>query len=215
MSCVQSTGDSASTSVLPMNSQSFMIDYFDLLAVQGTVKSLLQHHSAKATILWHSAFFMAQISDPYMNTGQTIPLTIWTFVSKVMFLLFNMLSRLVITFIPRRKCLLISWLQSLSTVILEPNNIKSETVDIFSLPIYHEVMGPDAMILDFWMLRFKPDFSLSCFTFIKWLFSSYSLSAIMVVLSAYVRLLIFSQKSWIQLVLHPVWHFEYCTLHRN
>ena len=137
------------------------------------------------------SLFMAQISNPYMNTGQTIPLTIWTFVRKVIFLLFNILSRLVIAFIPRRKCLLISWLQSLSAVILKSKDIKSETVAIFSLPNCHDVMGPDAMIFDFWMLSFKLAFSLSCFIFIKWLFNSSSLSAIMVVSSAYVRLLIF------------------------
>ena len=99
---------------------SFRMDWLDLLAVQGTLKSLLQHHSSKASILWHSAFFTVQLSHPYMTTGKTIALTRWTFVGKVMSLLFNMLSRLVITFLPRSKCLLISWLQSPSAVILEP-----------------------------------------------------------------------------------------------
>ena len=99
---------------------SFQIDWFDLLAVQGTVKSLPQHHSSKASILWHSAFFTVQLSHPYMTTGKTIALTRWTFVGKVMSLLFNMLSRLVIAFLPRSKHLLISWLQSPSVVILEP-----------------------------------------------------------------------------------------------
>ena len=126
-----------------------------------------------------------------MNTGKTIALTRWTFVGKVMSLLFNMLSRLVITFLPRSKHLLISCLQSPSAVILEPQKIKSETVSTISPPISHEVMGPDAMILVFWMLSFKPTFSLSSFTFIKRLFSSSSLSAIKVVSSAYLRLLIF------------------------
>ena len=98
----------------------FRMDWFDLLAVQGTLKSLLQHHSSKASILQHSAFFIVQLSHPYVTTGKTIALTRWTFVSKVMSLLFNMPSRLVITFLPRSKCLLISWLQSPSTVILEP-----------------------------------------------------------------------------------------------
>ena len=98
---------------------SFSIDWLDLLAIQGTLKSLLQHHSSKASILWFSAFFIVQVSHPYMTTGKTIPLTRWTFVDKVMSLLFNMLSKLVITFLPRSKCLLISWLQSLSTVTLE------------------------------------------------------------------------------------------------
>ena len=99
---------------------SFRMDWLDLLAVQGTRKSLLQHHSSKASILWHSAFFTVQLSHPYMTSGKAIALIRWTFVGKVMSLLFNMLSRLVITFLPRSKCLLISWLQSPSAVILEP-----------------------------------------------------------------------------------------------
>ena len=107
---------------------SFRIDWFDLLAVQGTPKSLLQHHSSKASILQHLVFFIVQLSHLYMTNGKTIALTIWTFVGKVMFLLFNMLSRLVITILPRSKCLLISWLQSPSAVILEPPKIKSDTV---------------------------------------------------------------------------------------
>ena len=131
------------------------MDWLDLLAGQGTLKSLLQHHSSKASILWCSAFFTVQLSHPYMTTGKTIALTRRTFVGKVMSLLLNMLSRLVITFLPRNKCLLISWLQSPSAVILEPPKIKSDTV---SPSICHEVMGPDAMILVFWMLSFKPTF---------------------------------------------------------
>ena len=123
------------------------MDWLDLLAVQGTLKSLLQHYRSKASILWRSAFFTVQLSYPYMTTGKTIALTRWTFVGKVMSLLFNMLSRLVITFLPRSKCLLISWLQSPYTVILEPLKIKSATVSTVSPSIYHEVMGPDAMIL--------------------------------------------------------------------
>ena len=107
---------------------SFRMDWLDLLAVQGTLKSLLQHHSLKASILWRLAFFIVQLSHPYMTTGKTIALTRWTFVGKVMSLLFNMLSRLVITFLPRSKGLLIPWLQSSSTVILEPPKIKSATV---------------------------------------------------------------------------------------
>ena len=122
------------------------IDWMDLLAVQGTLKSLLQPHSSKASILRHSAFFTIQLSHPYMTTGKTIALTRWTFVSKVISLLFNTLSRLVIDFLPRSKHLLISWLQSLSAVILEPKKINSVTVSIFSPYIGHEVMGPDAMI---------------------------------------------------------------------
>jgi len=128
---------------------SFRMDWLDLLAVQGTLKSLLQHHSSKASILQCSAFFTVQLSHPYMTTGKTIALTGWTFVDQVMFLLFNMLSRLVITFLPRSKRLLISWLQSPSAVILEPRKIKSATVSTVSPSISHEVMGPDAMILVF------------------------------------------------------------------
>ena len=128
---------------------SFRMDWFDLLAVQGTLKSLLQHHSSKASILRRSAFFIVQLSHPYMTTGKTIALTRQTFVGKVMSLLFNMLSRLVIAFLPRSKHLLISWLQSPSAVILEPEKIKSVTVSIVSPSICHEVMGPDVMILVF------------------------------------------------------------------
>ena len=136
--CIKGTkvlGVSASASVLPMNIQdliSFRIDLFDLLAVQGTLKSLLQHHSSKALILWCSAFFTVQLSHPYMTTGKAIALTRRTFVSKVMSLLLNMLYRLVITFLPRSKHLLISWLQSPSAVILEPTKIKSDTISTVS-----------------------------------------------------------------------------------
>ena len=128
---------------------SFRMDWLDLLAVQGTCKSLLQHHSSKASILQSSAFFTVQLSHPYMTPGKTIALTRRTLVGKVMSLLLNMLSRLVITFLPRRKRLLISWLQSQSAVILEPQKIKSYTVSTVSPSICHEVMGPDAMILVF------------------------------------------------------------------
>src|SRR5574339_109523 len=123
---------------------SFRMDWLHLLAVQGTLKSLLQHHSSKASILWCSVFFTVQLSHPYMTTGKTIALTIRTFAGKVMSLLLNTLSRLVITFLPRSKCLLISWLQSPSVVILEPRKIKSDTVSTVSPSISHEVMGPDA-----------------------------------------------------------------------
>ena len=125
---------------------SFRIDWLALHAVQGTLKSLPQHRSSKASVLQYSAFFIVQLSHPYMTTGKTIALTGWAFVDKVMSLLFNMLSRLVITFLPRRKHLLISWLQSPSAVILEPRKMKSATVSTVSPSIYHEVMGPDAMI---------------------------------------------------------------------
>ena len=127
----------------------FRMDWLDLLAVQGNLKSLLQHHSSKASILRHSAFFTVQFSHPYMTTGKTIALTRRTLVSKVIALLFNMLSRLVITFLPRSKRLLISWLQSPSAVILEPPKIKSDTVSTVSPSISYEVMGPDAMIFIF------------------------------------------------------------------
>ena len=125
------------------------MDWLDLLAVQGTLKSLLQHHSAKASIPWHSAFFIVQLSHPHMASGKTIALTRQTFVGKVMSLLFNMLSRLVITFLPRSKHLFISWLQSPSAEILETPKIKSDTVSTVSPSISHEVMGQDAMILVF------------------------------------------------------------------
>ena len=128
---------------------SFRMGWLDLLAVQGTLKSLLQHHRSKASILRHSAFFIVQLSHPYTTTGKTIALTRRTFVGKVMSLLFNMLCRLVVTFLPRSKHLLISWLQSPSVVILEPRKTKSLTVSIVSPSICHEVMGPDAMILVF------------------------------------------------------------------
>src|SRR5574340_400510 len=143
---------SFSFSIIPFNEYSglisFRMDWLDLLAVQGTLKSLL-HHSSKASILQCSTFFMVQRSHPYMTTGKTIALTRRTFVSKVMSLLLNMLSRLVITFLPRSKRLLISWLQSPSAGILEPRKIKSDTVSPVSPSISHKVMGPDALILVF------------------------------------------------------------------
>ena len=142
-----------SFSISPSNEHpgliTFRMDWLDLLAVQGTLKSLLQHHSSEASILWHSAFFIVQLLHPYMTTGKTIALTRRTLVGKVMSLLLNILSRLVITFLPRSKYLLISWLQSPSAVILEPKKIKSDTVSTVSPSISHEVMGPDAMIFIF------------------------------------------------------------------
>ena len=125
------------------------MDWLDLLTVQGTLKSLLQHHSSKASILRQSAFFIVQLSHPYMTTEKTTALTKRTFVDKAMSLLLNMLSRLVITFLQRSKRLFISWLQSPSAGILEPPKIKSATVFTVSPSISHEVMGPDAMILVF------------------------------------------------------------------
>ena len=144
---------SFSFSISPFNEYSGLIslriDWFDLLTIQGTLKSLLQSHGSKASILWHSAFFIVQLSHPYMTSGKTIALTRRTFVGKVMSLLFNMLSRLVIAFLLRNKCLLISWLQSPSAPIFEPPKIKFLTVFTVSPSICHEVMGLDAMILVF------------------------------------------------------------------
>ena len=153
---------SFSFNITPSSEHSGLIssrmDWLNLLAVQGTLKRLLQHHSWKALILWCSACFIVKTSHPYMTTGKTIALTRRTFVGKVMSLLFNMLFRLVITFLPKSNGLLIPWPQSPSPVILEPQKVNSATVP---LSICHEVMGPDAMILVFWMLSFKPTFSVS------------------------------------------------------
>ena len=154
-------------------------------------QSLLQYHSLKASILWHSAFFRVQLSQPYMTTGKTIALTIRTFVGRVMCLLFNTLSWIVIASWPRSKHLLISRQQSASAVILEPQNRKSVTTSTFSPSICHETMGPDDIILVFFVFCFKPALSLSSFTLIQRLFSSSSLSAINVVSSSYLRLLMF------------------------
>ena len=128
---------------------SFRMDWLDLLAVQETLKILLQHHSSKASLLLHSAFFIVQLSHPYMTTGKTIALNRWNFVDKIMSLLLNMLYRLVITFLPRSKRLLISWLQSPCAVISEPRKIKSDTVSTVYPSICHEVMRPNAMIFVF------------------------------------------------------------------
>ena len=166
------------------------MDWFDLLAVQGTLRSLLQHHSSKASVLQHSSFFMVQLSHPYLTTGKTIALTIQTFVSKVMSLLFNTLPKFVIAFLPRSKYLLISWLQASSTVILEPKKIKSVIVSTFPPSICHEVMGPDAMILVSCILGFKLAFSLFFLTLTKRPFSFSPLSASRMVSFAYLRLLI-------------------------
>ena len=144
---------SFSFSISPSNEHpgliSFRMDWLGLLAVQGTLKSLIQHQSSKASILQHSAFFIVQLLHPYMTTGKTIALTRRTFVGKVMSLLLNMLSRLVITFLPRSKRLLISWLQSPSAVILETPKIKSDTVSTVSPSISHEMMGPECHDLHF------------------------------------------------------------------
>ena len=187
------------------------MDWFDLLTFQGTLKSLLQHHSSKASILQCSAFFIVQLLHPYMTIGKTIALTRWTFVGKVMSLLFNMLSRLVKAFFPRSKKFLISWLESPPAVILVSKKIKSVAVSTVFPSIWHEVMGPNAVILVFWMLSFKPAFSLSYF--IKRLFSSSSLSAIKVVSSASLRLLILLLAAWFQLVFHPAQYSTWRSLH--
>ena len=183
---------------------SFRIDWFNL-AIQGTLKSFLQHHNSKASVLWCSAFFMVQLSHPHMTTGKTIGLSTWIFVGKVMSL-FNMLSRIVIAFLPRSKCLLILRLQSLFSVILEPKNRRSITVHFFLIYLPCSD-GTRCHGLTIWMLSFKSAFSHSSFTFIKRLFSSFSLTTIRVVLSEYLRLLIFLPASWFQLVLYPAWHF--------
>ena len=161
------------------------MDSFDFLAVQGTLKSLLQCHSSKASILWHSAFVMVQLSHAYLTTGETIALTTGIFVGKVMSLLFNMLSRFFIGFLPRSKHLLIFGCYYHLQWFLEPKKIKCATVFTFSPSICHEVMGLLVKILVFWMLNFKQTSSLSSFTLIKRLFSFSLLSAITVVSLAY------------------------------
>ena len=177
---------SFSFSISPFNEYSglisFRTDWFDLLVLHGTLKSLLQYYSSNASVLQCSAFLIVQFSHPYLTTGKTIALIRWTFITKVMFLLYNILSRLVIVFLTRSKCLLISWLQSPSAVILEPPKIKSLTVSIVSPSICHEMIGLDAIIFVFWILSFKPTLSLYSFTYIE---------RIGVVSSAYLRLLVF------------------------
>ena len=202
---------SFSFSISPSNEHpgliSFRMDWLYFLAVQGTLKSLIQHQSSKASIFRCSAFFIVQLSHPHMTTGETIALTRRTFVGKVMSLRFNTLSRLVITFFPRSKCLLISWLQSPSAVILEPKKIKSDTVSTVSPSISHEVMGPDAMILVFWMLSFEPTFSLTSFTFIKRLCSQMS-SFFFLMRLLHMKIVIPKQKSTISQTdscIFPAW----------
>ena len=154
---------------------------------------------------------MVQLSHPYMTTKEAIALTVQTLVGEVLSLLFNTMSRFVIAFLPRSKHLLISWLQSLSAVILEPKKIKSVTASNFSPSICHEVMGLNALIIVFWMLSFKPPFSLFSFTRLSSrLFSSSSLSAIEWHTWG---CWYFSQQSWFQLLSHPALHFTWCTLH--
>ena len=184
----------ASALIFPMNIQDlFTLGWTGLISLKSKVLSRVFFNT---TVQKHQFFgtqlSLVQLSHPHMTTGKTIALTGWTFVGKIMSLLFNMLSRLVIAFLPRSKHLLISWLQSLSAVILEPQKIKSVTLAAVSPSICHEVMGLDAMILVFWMLSFKPTFSLfSSFISVKRLFSSSSLPSIRMMSSAYLRLLIF------------------------
>ena len=198
---------SFSFSISPSNEYSglisFRMDWLDLLAVQGSLKSLLWHHSSK------HQFFGTQCSlcpTPtsiwFFPLGKTIALSRWTFVGKIMSLLFSILSRFVISFLPMGKCLFISWLQTPGAVILEPKKRKSVTVSIVSPSICHEVMGLDAMIFVFWMLSFKPTFSLFSFTFIKRLFSSSLLSAIRVCQLHIWGYWYFSWKSWL-------WNYHY------
>ena len=188
----QSIGVSASASVLPMNVQDwFPLGWTGWISFQSKGLSRVFSNTTRASLYRHSAFFIVQLSHLYMTTGKTIALTRQTSVSKVMSLLFNMMSSLVITFLLRSKHLLISCLQSPSAVILEHKKIKPVTVSIASPSMYHQEMRPDAMILVFWMLSIKPMFSLSSFTFFKRLFSTSLLSAIRVVSSAYLRLLIY------------------------
>ena len=163
----QSIGVSASASVLPMNIQDwFTLDWLDLLAVPGTLNSLLQHHSSKESILRCSVFFMAHHSHPYMTTGKTIAFTRQTFVSKIMSLLFNMLSRLVTSFLPRSKCINFMAVVTICSNFEVQGNEVSHCFHCFP-SICHEVMGPDARFLVFLILHNKPTFSLSSFTFIK------------------------------------------------
>ena len=206
---------SCSFSISPSNEYSglisFSIDWLDLLAVQGTLKSLLQHHSSKASILQCSAFLIVQLSHPYMTIGKTIALTRWTFGWQSNVSAFNMLCRLVMAFLPRSKRLLISWLQSPFVVILEPKKVKSLTVSIFSLSICRETMRLDAMILVFWMLSqlFHSSFLLS---------SRGSLVPLHFLPLGWCHLHIwgywyFSWKPYFQLELHPAQHFAWCFLH--
>ena len=183
------------------------MDWLDILIVQGTLKSLLQYQSSKASILWCSAFLIVQLSHPYMTTGKTIALIVWTFVGKVMSLLFNMLSRFVINFHSESKSLLIyGCCLSFSAVILEPKKVKSVTVFIFAPAICHEVLR---------MLRFKPALSLSSFP------SSRGTSVPLCFLPlGWCHLHIwgywhFSWQSWVQLVIHLAWYFAWCPMHRS
>ena len=210
---------SFSFSISPSNEYleliSFEINWFDILpAVWGVLKSLIWHHNLKASILMPSDFFKVQLSHLYMTTEETIALTMWTFVGKVVSLLCNTLSRFVIAFLPKSKCLWISWLQSPCTVILEP---KKDNFSLLPLFPFYLSLGERTGCnnLHFWMLSFKPAFSLFSFTLIKRLSSSSSLSTVRAVSSAYLRLLIFVLGVLIPAWIHPVWHFTWCTLCRS
>ena len=193
---------------------SFRIDWFHLFAIQETLKSLLHHHNLKASILWHSAVFMVQLSHPYMNTG-TIALTIWTFVGKVMALFFTMLSKYVTAFLLRSKHLLTLWLQS-----LEPKKITSAIVCTFPPPVCHEVMGPDAMIFVFecWVLSqlFHSLFSSSSRgSLVPLHFLPREWSDLRIWGCCYTTLYQQYEAILIPAVIHPAWHFTICTLHRR
>ena len=191
------------------------MDWLDLLAVQGTLKSLLQYHSSKASIFRCSAFFIVQISHPYMTTGKTIALTGWTFVGKVISLLFNVLSRLIIAILPRSKHLLISWLQSPFAVILEPHKIKSATVSTVSPSVCMNWWDqiPWSQFSECWVWSQLFHFLLSNSSRVSWFplhFLSLEWYHLHIWGSWY-----FLQKSWFQLMIHPPWHFAWCTPHRS
>ena len=192
---------------------SFRIDWLDLLAVQRTFKSYLQHHSSKASVLHHSDFFVVQFSHLYMTTGKNIALTIQTFVGKVMSLILYAVYFCHCFTSKEQVSFNFKTAQWPSTVNLELKKIKSVSASVVSPSISHEVIGPDSMILVFWMLSFTPAFSLSSFTFIKRFYNSSLLSLIKEVSSAYMRLLVCHSQSGFQLVLHPAWHFTWCTQH--
>ena len=190
------------------------MDWLDLFAAQGTLRSLLEHHSSKASVLWCSVFFIVQLSHPYMTTGKIIALTRGTFVGKVMSLLFNILSMLVIAFLPRNKCL--NFMAAV-TICSDSGAQENKVCLCFHcFPIYLPLCdGTRCHDLSFLNVEFRPAFSLSSLPFIKRLFSSYSLSTIRVVSSPYLGCWYFSRQSWFQLMLHPAQHLAWCTLHRG
>ena len=208
---------SFSFSISPSNDYlglfSFRIYWFDLPSVWGTLKSLLQHHRSKASIFWCSAFFIVQLSHPYMTTGKTIALIIWTFVSKVMSLLFNMLSRSVIAFLLRSKCILILWLQSPSAEILEPKERNMSPFllfpFLFAMKWWDQILW--SLFLEYWVSNeLFCSFTLSndCWYEVPLHFLPLEWYHLHIWGCWY-----FSQQSWFQLVIHPAWHFAWCTLH--